>query len=990
MAKKEIHEWIGELMKDIKNPIVVEIGSNTGTDTVKLAAIPGVMVYAFEPDPRCDLTKMPANVIVNKMAVSDNTGDAVFNLSDSPGYTTPGKIWTYSSSLLKPINHLTVHPHVKFEKQVKVKTIRLDDYCVEKGIKKIDFLWMDTQGAEAKIFAGAGDILKNTRYVYTEYSNDELYEGQQPLVKLIEILKTFEVMDIWMVEPMNVLLKNVQYELKDLKQIKRIIRIDDFPSGIRPILPDLSIFFKIFDEFEKSEIYFYLGIVPDIFRRYVKDSDKEKLKQYKYLIPCQHGYDHRYDEMSRKLIKAKDVFNIKTIGCFNEFEKLQKTIVLKRIRTGKRILELFFGRKVNHYIPVCNIIDNKLIEVLHRMNYSFLFTMPNTTKVKSVNTIMTNFSGRLYELTPETEGCIGLHITWEYDYIKKHGWDKWLGNFKRVFGLTDIESDSTVVESEQAVVESEQAVVESEQAVVESGIPRIANFYWNIETPLSYLRYLTIVTFKYFHPEWVINLWVSPSDTKSITEWTTTRNTLTQDFQKKSNGKNYLNNVIGLGVNILQFDDRLCSVLPPNYISDIARFKTLFDGGWFFDLDQIFTRNFDDLCNYDFVTGVGYMKEYALNGLINCGVIGASKNSVVPKVINEKQMEILKNSSVKGYNELGNLFLNKCFKEDWYNNLNEKHFISSMDYFYPVSTSHEVYLLYEGKMKIDELENNYAVHWYGGHPLSQEFNSKYTEKFALTSTDSISVYCRKLSVLSKKNNEKKRDEIIFCTSISPSKESEARQVKAIESWINAGIPVYSVNAKTEIKPLIKIYPGVIFLATDDVVNVGVKSYIRINTILEFIKKIDCETVCIINSDIEFAESGDLFGKLKQKARDGLVIARRYNYDVEHGDAKMEQGGIDIFAFAKKYIDIIPKEEYCLGQPVWDYWFPLMFSENNIQIYYIDQPLFYHKKHQLGWSRQVWAKNLTRIGKQYGWEEKDPGKISLIMFCRFMAKVVIIK
>jgi len=384
------------------------------------------------------------------------------------------------------------------------------------------------------------------------------------------------------------------------------------------------------------------------------------------------------------------------------------------------------------------------------------------------------------------------------------------------------------------------------------------------------------------------------------------------------------------------------------------------------------------------------MKEYAPNGLINCGVLGASKDSIVPKTINQKQTEILEGGSVKGYNELGNLFLNKCFQEEWYKNLKEKHFISGPEYFYPIETSPEVYLLYQGKIKIAELENNYAVHWYGGHPLSQEFNAKYTEAFARESMDSISVYCRKLGVISGNVPNKKKHEIIFCTSVNPNKESETRQQRAIKSWLAAGIAVFSVNPKTEIKLLKKTYEGVTFLGTDDVVDVSGKMYIKINTMLDFVKKIDCETVCIINSDIELEQNGDLFDQLKLKAKDGMVIARRYNYEKEHKNAKMEAGGIDIFAFPKKHIGIVPKEEYCLGQPVWDYWFPLMFSENNIQIYYVDQPLFYHQIHERKWSRQVWAKNLARIGKHYGWEEKDPGKISMIMFCKFMAKAVMIK
>ena len=169
MEKKGIHEWIGELIGGIENPVIFEVGANTGSDTVKLASVKGAFVHAFEPEPRCNLSEMPANVAVNKVAVSDQQGEATFNLSDSKGHE-----WTYSSSLLNPKNHLVVHKHVQFNRQVVVKTVRLDDYCRSKKVKHIDFLWMDVQGAEAKVFAGAAEILKNTRYIYTEYSNDEM------------------------------------------------------------------------------------------------------------------------------------------------------------------------------------------------------------------------------------------------------------------------------------------------------------------------------------------------------------------------------------------------------------------------------------------------------------------------------------------------------------------------------------------------------------------------------------------------------------------------------------------------------------------------------------------------------------------------------------------------------------------------------------------------------------------------------------------------
>ncbi len=51
--------------------------------------------------------------------------------------------WDYSGSIRKPKNHLVVHPWCKFEKEIIVKTKRLDTWCKEKEIDRIDLCgWM--------------------------------------------------------------------------------------------------------------------------------------------------------------------------------------------------------------------------------------------------------------------------------------------------------------------------------------------------------------------------------------------------------------------------------------------------------------------------------------------------------------------------------------------------------------------------------------------------------------------------------------------------------------------------------------------------------------------------------------------------------------------------------------------------------------------------------------------------------------------------------
>ncbi len=62
------------------------------------------------------------------------------------------------------------------------------------------------------------------------------------------------------------------------------------------------------------------------------------------------------------------------------------------------------------------------------------------------------------------------------------------------------------------------------------------------------------------------------------------------------------------------------------------------------------------------------------------------------------------------------------------------------EFFYPVIESGRVDEIYNGDLELED--NNYAIHWFGGHPLSQEFNNKYTREFAKVSNDTMSRFLR--------------------------------------------------------------------------------------------------------------------------------------------------------------------------------------------------------------------------------------------------------
>jgi hypothetical protein len=73
-----------------------------------------------------------------------------------------------------------------------VNCSKLDDFEPLKNTR-IDFMWVDVQGAEDLVFSCAQETLKNTHYVYTEYCNQQLYEDQLNLQGVLNLFPGYRV-----------------------------------------------------------------------------------------------------------------------------------------------------------------------------------------------------------------------------------------------------------------------------------------------------------------------------------------------------------------------------------------------------------------------------------------------------------------------------------------------------------------------------------------------------------------------------------------------------------------------------------------------------------------------------------------------------------------------------------------------------------------------------------------------------------------------------
>jgi FkbM family methyltransferase len=166
--------------------VYFDIGSNVGFYALNFAKQTGRngKVFAFEPEPET-YQKLVRNVELNQfqpiietfnLAVSEKSGEKNFYISSESssawGTTIPeGKeraIATFS-----------------------VKTISLDEFVNEKGIKEIDFMKVDIEGGEFELMEGATEVFKRkaVKKIFIECSGPSLSIRRKTLTEYLDMFK---------------------------------------------------------------------------------------------------------------------------------------------------------------------------------------------------------------------------------------------------------------------------------------------------------------------------------------------------------------------------------------------------------------------------------------------------------------------------------------------------------------------------------------------------------------------------------------------------------------------------------------------------------------------------------------------------------------------------------------------------------------------------------------------------------------------------------
>lgn len=247
-------------------------------------------------------------------------------------------------------------------------------------------------------------------------------------------------------------------------------------------------------------------------------------------------------------------------------------------------------------------------------------------------------------------------------------------------------------------------------------VPKLVHLYWG-GGALSYLQYLTVISFKQHNPEWEAILWMP----KNITLLKPTWETNEQVEQYK--GKDYLAETKKLcKVKLIDFDKFGVNHLHEVQKSDFIRWHILYEhGGVWSDLDILYVKPLPDL---EPDATVCYDGQHHLIGFY----IAKPKQQIYKDIFQEAQ-ERVKAPFSKDYQFLGSRMLksmyfgimtiNKVYPESKILNLS-----MDMVYSYTSDDVSEIFFGTEDRTNGDTI----GIHWYNGSPIAKKYQNNF-EKY---------------------------------------------------------------------------------------------------------------------------------------------------------------------------------------------------------------------------------------------------------------------
>lgn len=167
--------WNSYLLEEVnidRNDVVIDCGANYADLWLILKHLIDPKNYVtFEPsneEYRCVSINAP-NCINNQIGLSNVNGETNFYLNSASA----------DSSIIEP---------KKFTQITTVKTIKLDDYLINRGIEKIKLFKLEAEGLEPEVLEGAMQALKKIEYICIDGSYERGLSEEETFTPLTNVL----------------------------------------------------------------------------------------------------------------------------------------------------------------------------------------------------------------------------------------------------------------------------------------------------------------------------------------------------------------------------------------------------------------------------------------------------------------------------------------------------------------------------------------------------------------------------------------------------------------------------------------------------------------------------------------------------------------------------------------------------------------------------------------------------------------------------------
>ena len=256
-------------------------------------------------------------------------------------------------------------------------------------------------------------------------------------------------------------------------------------------------------------------------------------------------------------------------------------------------------------------------------------------------------------------------------------------------------------------------------------IPKVVHLYWGNDT-ISFMRYLTVLSFKKFNPDWKIKIYHPQKKYAGDRTWNSREHNVVflgpnyNDRLKDIDTENIEIDFSELGIN----DD-----MPETFKSDFLRWYILStEGGLWSDFDIIYIKTMDDLyLNQDTNNHIDTMlcinedREYH-----SIGFLLASAGNELFRLIHEQSYSCL---NLKYYQSIGAKLLKHHVPN--MESINSKfttiHAINlKMEVVYPLPVN-RINSIFNSHPQQIITNDTLGIHWFGGDPLAGKFENLLTE-----------------------------------------------------------------------------------------------------------------------------------------------------------------------------------------------------------------------------------------------------------------------